>query len=524
MFGSQFVDAVDRQADLAPDRDVFFNSADEHLTYAQLRERSNALAVWLDDPAHVVAGAPVILYGHKAPHMLVGILACAKSGHPYVPIDTVYPADRVSNIIEQVGETLVIDTSVGVIDWESLPGGAPRVVRAAELDDIYQRPVTSKQVADLPGKTPDDTFYLLFTSGSTGAPKGVEVSSECVDGFLEWMDQDYAFPEEGPRVWFNRAAYSFDLSVSDLVNGPAHGDTCFALEEEAEASLARTFEALGKSGMTDWVSTPSFLDQCLADASFDANLLPRLRRMLFVGETLRPSTVREAKRRFPQVHVYNGYGPTESTDFVSLCEITDDMLVDDKPLPIGYAMPGVELVVLDPQTLEPKPTGEAGELFIVGHTVAKGYWGRPDLTEAAFRSCPPQVAKGRKSYRTGDEVTLSPSGLYYFHGRLDLQIKLHGYRIELGDIESCLCALPLVQAACVIPVWRDGQIHHLCACVVAADEATEQGLALTRQIKAQLRDSLPTYMIPRSFKYLDVMPLNQNGKADRKALAALIGA
>ncbi len=312
--------------------------------------------------------------------------------------------------------------------------------------------------------------------------------------------------------------------MTDLVYAPAHGDTCFALAEEAEGSLALTFQALAESGMTDWVSTPSFLDQCLADSSFGSELLPQLKRMLFVGETLRPATVRGAKERFAGIHVYNGYGPTESTDFVSLCEIDDEMLADDKPLPVGYAMPGVRLAVLDPETLEEKPVGEPGELFIVGHTVAKGYYKRPDLTQAAFHSCPERVAQGSKSYRTGDEVTLSPSGLYYFHGRLDLQIKLHGFRIELGDIEACLCALPQVHMACVLPVVRDGVIHHLCACVVP-DAATElRGLRLSRQLKEGLAETLPAYMIPTQFKYLDVLPLNQNGKADRKALAALIEA
>jgi D-alanine--poly(phosphoribitol) ligase subunit 1 len=160
----------------------------------------------------------------------------------------------------------------------------------------------------------------------------------------------------------------------------------------------------------------------------------------------------------------------------------------------------------------------------LGHTVAKGYFGRPDLTDAAFHSCPESIAKGRKSYRTGDEMTKGPDGLYYFHGRLDLQIKLHGFRIELGDIESCLCALPQVHMACVLPVVRDGAIHHLCACV-APDAAVEQrGLRLSRQLKESLAETLPAYMIPTQFKYLDTLPLNQNGKADRKALAALIEA
>jgi D-alanine--poly(phosphoribitol) ligase subunit 1 len=121
-------------------------------------------------------------------------------------------------------------------------------------------------------------------------------------------------------------------------------------------------------------------------------------------------------------------------------------------------------------------------------------------------------------------VTYADNGLIYFHGRLDLQIKLHGYRIELGDIESLLCTSPLVHMACVLPVWRDGSIHHLLAFVVPTDRASERGLKLTRQIKAQVRDALPSYMIPRAFKYLDEMPLNSNGKADRKALAGLLDA
>ena len=524
MFGSTYLDAVELQATRHPDRLVFFNSAGEQLSYAELSARSSALACWLADERNLTPGVPVVLYGHKAPEMLVGIFACAKAGHPYAPVDTVYPADRVANIIEQIGDTLVLDTAGG-FDWDALSlERAPRVLDRAQILELCAACPSAEQLAALPGKQPQDTFYIIFTSGSTGTPKGVEVSSECVDGFLAWLSEDYAFADEGPRVWFNRAAYSFDLSVTDLVYAPAHGDTCFALAEEAESSLALTFQALSQSGMTDWVSTPSFLDQCLADASFGPELLPSLKRMLFVGETLRPATVRGAKERFGDIHVYNGYGPTESTDFVSLCEISDEMLADDKPLPVGYAMPGVRLVVLDPETLAEKPVGEPGELFIVGHTVAKGYYKRPDLTQAAFHSCPPEIAQGSKSYRTGDEVTLSPSGLYYFHGRLDLQIKLHGFRIELGDIESCLCALPQVHMACVLPVWRDGAIHHLCACVVP-DAATElRGLRLTRQLKERVSEALPAYMIPTQFKYLDDMPLNQNGKADRKALAALLEA
>jgi D-alanine--poly(phosphoribitol) ligase subunit 1 len=265
------------------------------------------------------------------------------------------------------------------------------------------------------------------------------------------------------------------------------------------------------------------VDQCLADESFTAELIPNLQRMMLAGEVLRHETVREVQRRFPGVHVFNGYGPTEA-GFVTLCDITPAMLDADRSLPIGYAKPDIDLVVLNPETLERVPNGQPGELFLIGPTVGKGYWKLPEQTEAGFRSCPKQywAEPGVRAYRTGDECILEDDGLAYYHGRLDLQVKLHGFRIELGDIESALFALPEVHMACVLPVWKDGAISHLAAMVMLADEDGPRGFALTKQLKASLRTTLPGYMIPRVFKYVDSMPLNQNGKADRKALARIL--
>ena len=307
-----------------------------------------------------------------------------------------------------------------------------------------------------------------------------------------------------------------------MVAGLVYGDELFALEDEAEKSLAIAFESFADSGVTDWVSTPSFVEQCLADESFNADLLPNMQRMLLAGEVLRPETVRLAQRRFPGLRVFNGYGPTESTDLVTLCEIEPDMLAQDRSLPIGYAKPGSRLVVLDPATLQEVPDGEHGELFVIGDTVARGYWGRDDLTRAAFHACPDALAGGMRTYRTGDEVTRDPSGLYYYHGRYDLQIKLHGYRIELGDIESTLAALPEVHMACVLPVVRDGSISHLVALIVPSNLEAPRGFEMTKRLKRAARETIPAYMIPRAFKYVDSFPLNPSGKADRKALAALI--
>ena len=516
---SSFVDAIDAQAQAAPDAVAFSNSRGERITYAQLRRESDALARWIAANPEIAPKAPVVVYGHKAPLMLVCFLACVKSGHAYVPVDVLYPRERVASIIGQLGETAVLDTVDGI---PGLLGGSlqhalfGRETLAGACENACAEGGPEPRAVGQ-----DDNFYILFTSGSTGTPKGVQVTTGCIDRFSAWL-QEGAFPAAGHRTWFNRAPFTFDLSVTDLAAGLPHGDTLYALEEEAEKSLAQTFACLAESGATHWVSTPSFLDQCLSDESFDANLIPSLEATVHIGETLRPETARLAKERFPGLRVYNGYGPTESTDFVTLCEVTAEMLACGDPLPVGRVMPGCELAVLDPQTLAPVPTGEHGELFIIGNTVARGYWGRDDLTQAAFHSCPEHIARGRRSYRTGDEMALDASGMLHYHGRLDLQVKLHGFRIELGDIEATLCAMPQVAAACVVPAWRDGVIANLVAFVVPAEAQAPRGFALTKQLKHAAREVIPPYMVPHAFKYLDALPLNANGKADRKALAALL--
>lgn len=515
--GKTYLELVDAQAQANPDRIAFRNTRGESITYAQLKSQSDALARWIAGNGRIPQGAPLVVYGHKSPLMLVCFLACAKSGHAYAPVDVVYPAARVASIVGQLGETAALDTRGTLAELLApeppCPLFGPDAIEAACV-------ALAEEGAPAPVPVgPRDPHYVIFTSGSTGTPKGVVVTADCLTNFTNWFCSS-AFSAPGPRIWFDRAPFSFDLSVTDLAGALAQGDTMFALESEAEASLALTFEEMGKSGMTDWVSTPSFLDQCLADPSFGPGLLPDLRRMIFVGETLRPETVRRAYERFDDLKIFNGYGPTESTDMVTLCEITDEMLAADRPLPVGYTRPGTRLAILDPDTLEELPANTPGELFIMGDTVAAGYWGRDDLTQAAFASCPDAIAQGERSYRTGDEAQIDDTGMLHFHGRLDLQIKLHGYRIELGDIESVIGALSQVQSVCVLPVTREGVISHLVACVVPAADVQERGFKLSKQLKALARESLPTYMIPTAFKYLDELPLNANGKVDRKALAA----
>lgn len=521
---SAYISAIDAQAERVPEKSAFRNSRGEHISYADLKRRSDALACWIASNAEIPAKAPIVVYGHKSPTMLVCFLSCVKSGHAYVPIDVVYPRDRIASIIEQLGVTAVFDTIGNMPALLESPLECPYCgpeELAIACDDTARFDNANHVLATPSPVDADDTFYILFTSGSTGTPKGVEITTECVDNFSDWLlNSEFAVDED--RIWFNRSPFTFDVSLTDMAAGLTRGDTLFALEDEAEKSLGLAFEMLAESNITEWVSTPSFVDQCLADESFNSSLLPNLKRMLLAGEVLRPETVRTAQKRFPGLRVFNGYGPTESTDLVTLCEILPNMLEQNRSLPIGYAKPGSQLIVLDPETLAPLPDGEHGELFVIGNTVAKGYWNRTDLTEAAFRACPESLAQGMRSYRTGDEITRDETGLYYYHGRYDLQIKLHGYRIELGDIEASLCSLPEVHMACVLPCMRESAISHLVALIVLSDPSMKAGFALTKELKRALREMIPSYMVPRTFKYVEAFPLNPSGKADRKALAALI--
>lgn len=525
--GSTYLQAVIQQMAQTPHRIAFENSAGERLTYEELKGHSHALACWLTKTFLHETHIPVVLYGHKSPFMVVGMLACAMSGHPYVPVDTIYPPSRVRSIVEQLitqaGDAIVISTTCESLNVKT----RTHSLNLDELRSICSEPTKEKDLHCLCPVHPEDTFYVLFTSGSTGAPKGVEMPTRYVDYFSRWLIDDYrslATEEERSEglVWFNRSPFSFDLSTDDLFCGLASGDTVFALEETAEASFSATFNALAKSNVTDWISTPSFVDACLADPSFSSELLPHLRRIMLAGETLKKDTVVRLRTRFPKAIVLNNYGPTE-TGTVSICTITDNMLSDERPLPIGYLGPEIEGHILDHDTLEPVGNEAPGELFIIGN-VAKGYWGRPDLTERGFKSCPEGIAQGRSSYRTGDECILTEGGLLYYRGRFDTMVKLRGYRIEMGEIEAVLSSLEEVDLVCVLPLSRtDGTIYKLMAVIQPAATCSEHGRALTKHLKENVKDTLPSYMIPGTFRYVAAIPLNPNGKADRKALAQMMG-
>ncbi|MCW5852211.1 MAG: D-alanine--poly(phosphoribitol) ligase subunit DltA [Anaerolineae bacterium] len=478
------LDRIARWAAVTPDRPAHLSQG-RRLTYADLRRQSDALAAHLacvlpDDRS------PVAVIGHKEPEMLVGFLGAVKAGHPYVPIDTSLPEQRIQRILALANASLVL--------------------RPADIAHLSQGDAQPPDRMLAPG----DPYYVIFTSGSTGEPKGVVITLGNLTSFVDWMMAEHA-PVEGQEVYLNQAPFSFDLSVMDLYMSLTTGGTLFSLVRDDIANPRQLYQTLAASQATVWVSTPSFAQMCLAERRFDAARLPTVRRFLFCGETLAAEVAAQLLDRFPAAQVWNTYGPTEATVATTSVQIDRAVLARFPDLPVGYPKPGSQILITD-ETRQPVPPGERGEIVIVGPNVSPGYLNRPDLNARVF-----QPVGGQPAYRTGDRGYLQ-DGLLFFEGRLDHQVKLHGYRIELGDVETHLRSLAMVRDAVVVPQMKHGKVEALVAFVILAEPPTGAAFEITQQLRGQLAERVPSYMVPGKFRYLDVFPITPNGKADRRAL------
>lgn len=494
------LEKIKKNVERAPERKVII-SGEYSLTYGQLWEKSQALAAWLEDTLGDNR-EPVVVYGHKNPYMLVCFTACVRTGRAYCPVDISMPAERIADIVGTVDNKIVLATE----DTHELEGY--RVINLEEIDKITSDPQWIEKGMDLSQDLwakDEDTYYIIFTSGSTGKPKGVEISHGALSRFTDWS-KDLAFDaaDKDGCIFLNQAPFSFDLSVMDVYTSLACGSTIFCLTKAMQKDMATMLEKIKESGIKYWVSTPSFADMCLADRSFYQELAPELRAFLFCGEKLNKDTAEKLMDRFEKAKVINTYGPTESTVAITSIEITREMIADEeRELPIGVVKPGTEVRVL--------PNNH--ELIILGDTLSKGYFKNEEKTKEAFFA----TEDGKRAYHTGDEGHFEGNVLYY-RGRIDLQIKLHGYRIELGDIEANLMSIGGVSGAAVVPKRQNGKIRHLVAFVVK--EGSQGSFEESKAIKGELKKKLPEYMVPKKINFVDQLPMTPNGKTDRKKLEA----
>ncbi len=477
-------------------------------TYAELRQAALALA------ARLAADAPqpVLVYGHKESEVLAAFWACALAGRPYVPVDVALPPARIARMAESAS----VRTAIAAAAW---PAGlddqlAARGVRILRPQDGAPHQTVSE--AD----HPSDLAYIIFTSGSSGDPKAVPIRWDALEHFTDWL-QTLRQPRPGREVVLNQAPFSFDLSVMDLFMALRTGGTLVSLTRREISDPRRLFATLADSGLTIWVSTPSFVRYCLAEPSFGEAMLPDLRQLIFCGEPLSPGVARALLSRLPQAELWNTYGPTEATVAVTGLRITPAMAAGTAPLAIGDPAPGMRVWVAGAD-LAPVPEGERGEIVIAGPQLSPGYLQHPDGQPGpgGFVTLPPHLGGG-PAYRTGD-AGHRRDGLLYCDGRLDRQVKVRGYRLELEEIEQQLRRLPAVADAAVLPVWREGAADHLVAFVVPAGPMPQgDGAAdAARGIRTELAVQLPTYALPRIVRLVAKLPLTANGKVDRRALEA----
>ncbi len=411
---------------------------------------------------------PLVIYGHKEIEFVVAIYACLLNKIPFIPVDNIYPLSRVNDICEISKACYVYHADSGKFEQRS-----DKVLELAE----------------------QDLAYLIFTSGTTGKPKGVQIGRESVYNLMLWMKEQLTL--SSPNVFMNQAPFAFDLSMYEIFGNLAYQGTIVLNSRDDIQNPTYWLDYLADNQISTWVSTPSFALQQVMNPKFNQEKLPSLKEFLFCGEKLTKQVVSFLFKKFPNIRIINTYGPTEATVATTYIDITPQMLEAEEDLPIGYPVLNSTLTI------------ENEEILISGIHVMRGYLNNP--TENSKHN----LDGKNRTYRTGD-YGFEKEGIFYCKGRIDEQIKLNGYRIELAEIENKILSLSQfdLQKVAVIALKRaNGAVLRLVACYTSQVEQINDN-----DIKESLQEILPVYMIPSEFVKVDEIPVSTNHKVDKKKL------
>ncbi|AXK92343.1 D-alanine--poly(phosphoribitol) ligase subunit 1 [Streptococcus pneumoniae] len=560
------IETIEHFAQTQPSYPVYNVLGQEH-TYGDLKADSDSLAAVIDQLG-LPEKSPVVVFGGQEYEMLATFVALTKSGHAYIPIDSHSALERVSAILEVAEPSLIIAISAFPLEQVSTP-----MINLAQVQEAFAQGNNYEITHPVKG---DDNYYIIFTSGTTGKPKGVQISHDNLLSFTNWMitDKEFATPSRPQMLaqppysfdlsvmyWAPTLAlggtlftlpsvitqdfkqlfsftnwmitdkefatpsrpqmlaqppYSFDLSVMYWAPTLALGGTLFTLPSVITQDFKQLFAAIFSLPIAIWTSTPSFADMAMLSEYFNSEKMPGITHFYFDGEELTVKTAQKLRERFPNARIINAYGPTEATVALSAVAVTDEMLATLKRLPIGYTKADSPTFIIDEEGNK-LPNGEQGEIIVSGPAVSKGYMNNPEKTAEAFFEF-----EGLPAYHTGDVGTMTDEGLLLYGGRMDFQIKFNGYRIELEDVSQNLNKSRFIESAVAVPRYnKDHKVQNLLAYVILKDgvrEQFERDIDITKAIKEDLTDIMMSYMMPSKFLYRDSLPLTPNGKIDIKGL------
>lgn len=483
----------------------------EVLTYGQLERESNQLARMLYEVG-ARRGDRVALVQAKSPGAIVSMLAALKAGCAYVPVDTEAPPARLRRVLD-AAEPQVILTSEQMADLcrELAPAG----VVGSVLGEVAGAAFGPQQLGEMDpaplAAAPGELAHLLFTSGSTGAPKGVMVNHGMVCAFLDWAIEHFGI-DHSDRL-SSHPPLHFDLSTFDVFGALTTGAQLH-LSPPGLVLPRQLVAYIRGSELTQWFSVPSAFAYIAHGNALADDGLPALRRLIWCGEVMPPAVLNHWMSRVAQASYTNLYGPTETAIASSYHDIATRPVDVARAIPIGTACAGETIEVLDGDCQQ-MPVGEHGELHISGVGVSPGYWHDRAASHAAFRQDP---VSGLRTFRTGDLGWRDREGILHFVGRADTQIKSRGYRIELGEIELALGAVPGVAECAVVGLPTEGfEGTRICAAFSCRSEGELDAV----ELRERLSHNLPTYMLPIRWRRLARMPLGPSGKLDRGALTRM---